>query len=79
MAEHGYRASSGARGLKREVRKVEKQALKAYNAIEYPVAEDLNSGDYERLEVRLMPRENNMNEIGVFRKLEEVSGPTNDQ
>jgi hypothetical protein len=69
MAKRGYRPSSGARGLKREAKKVEEATRKVYNAIDGPVAEDMNDGPLENLDVKLITKGNNRQEIGVFRKL----------
>ncbi|KAF1911539.1 P-loop containing nucleoside triphosphate hydrolase protein [Ampelomyces quisqualis] len=70
MAERGYHRSSGARGVKREAKKVMAAARKVYNNIPERVDESLNDGPFEKLEVKLAPSGNNKHEVKVFRKLE---------
>jgi hypothetical protein len=68
MAKCGYRPSSGARGLKREAKKVEESACTVYNSVAGRVTEEMNGGPLEKVEVKLIAKENNRHEIGVFRR-----------
>jgi hypothetical protein len=60
--------SSGARGLKREAKKVEESARKVYNSVAGRVTEEMNDGPLEKLEVKLIAKGDNRHEIGVFRR-----------
>jgi hypothetical protein len=68
MAKHGYRPSSGARGLKREAKKVEESARKVYNSVSGRVTEEMNNGALDKLEVKLIAKGNSRHEIEVFRQ-----------
>jgi hypothetical protein len=70
LAESGYHRSSGARGVEREVRRVERKARKHYNNIRGLVTEEMNKGPFEKLEVRLMIRGDGRQDIGVIQKQE---------
>ncbi|KAH9874024.1 hypothetical protein IAQ61_004652 [Plenodomus lingam] len=69
MAEMGYDEDSGARGLKREARKILDEARNVYNSIPGVVSDTLNDGPYERLEVTLVPLGDNLYDYSVSRKL----------
>jgi glycine cleavage system pyridoxal-binding protein P len=71
MAKRGYTTTSGARGLKREARKVANMARRVYNTIPERVKESMNDGLFEKLEVKLEPQSKTRQEINVFRKQED--------